>query len=135
MTGSSAKARVLVIDDEVLVVEMLARLLRRRYDVTTATSGREGLRLACQGPWDAILCDVMLPDLGGLAVLEQLQQERPQVLPQLGFMSGGAFGDDGRELIGRLGPDGWLAKPFGRAQLEAFIGRLVEQSNRTAAPG
>lgn len=124
----SDKPRLLVIDDEPLVIAMLTRLLRRSYDVTTTTSGVEGLRLARDTPWDAILCDVMLPELSGPQILEQLQSEGRPVAVKVGFMTGGAFGVEATSFLDRLGRDSWLAKPFGLADLEAFVARLVGRS-------
>lgn len=126
--ATSRKPRVLVIDDEPLVISMLTRLLRRRYDITTTTSGVEGLRLACSEPWDAILCDVMLPELSGPQLLQRLEAEGRPVAAKVGFMTGGAFGSEASSFLERLGRDGWLAKPFGLAQLEAFVERLVDRS-------
>lgn len=122
------KPRVLIIDDEPLVITMLTRLLRSRYDITTTTSGVEGLRLAASEPWDAILCDVMLPELSGPQLLQRLQAEGSPVVAKVGFMTGGAFGSEASSFLERLGKDGWLAKPFGAADLEAFVARLVGRS-------
>jgi len=126
---STPKPRLLIIDDEPLVISMLTRLLRRRYEVTTTTSGVEGLRLACDEPWDAILCDVMLPELSGPQLLQRLEAEGRPVAAKVGFMTGGAFGSDASSFLERIGQDGWLAKPFGLAQLEAFVERLVSRSS------
>lgn len=126
--ATSRKPRLLIIDDEPLVISMLTRLLRRRYDITTTTSGVEGLRLACDEPWDAILCDVMLPELSGPQLLQRLEAEGRPVAAKVGFMTGGAFGSEASSFLERLGRDGWLAKPFGLAQLEAFVDRLVDRS-------
>lgn len=122
------KPRLLVIDDEPLVITMLTRILRRHYEITTTTSGVEGLRLACDEPWDAILCDVMLPELSGPQLLERLEAEGRPVAAKLGFMTGGAFGSEATSLLERLGKGGWLAKPFGLAEVEAFVAKLVGRS-------
>jgi CheY-like chemotaxis protein len=122
------KPRLLVIDDEPLVISMLTRLLRRQYEITTTTSGVEGLRLACSEPWDAILCDVMLPELSGPQLLQRLESEGRPIAAKVGFMTGGAFGAEATSFLDRLGKDGWLAKPFGLAEVEAFVARLVGRS-------
>ena len=121
----SHKPRLLIIDDEPLVIAMLTRLLRRNYEITTTTSGVEGLRLASEAPWDAILCDVMLPELSGPQLLRRLQSEGKPVATKVGFMTGGAVGAEAISFLDGLGKDGWLPKPFGAAQLEAFVAGLV----------
>ena len=123
----SRKPRLLIIDDEPLVITMLTRILRRSYDITTTTSGVEGLRLASDEPWDAILCDVMLPEMSGPQLLERLEHEGRPAAAKVSFMTGGAFGSEATSLLERLGKGGWLAKPFGLAEVEAFVAKLVER--------
>jgi two-component system NtrC family sensor kinase len=125
-----AKPRLLIIDDEPLVIGMLTRLLRRRYQITTTTSSVEGLRLASDESWDAILCDVMLPELSGPQLLRRLESEgKEEAAAKMGFMTGGAFGSEASQLLASLGRGGWLAKPFGVQELEAFVERLVSRSS------
>lgn len=126
-TASTHKPRLLIIDDEPLVVGMISRLLRRSYDITVTTSGHEGLRLASDEPWDAILCDVMLPELSGPQILRRLEAEGKEVASRLGFMTGGAFGTETTAFLEGLAEDEWLPKPFGAAQLGAFVERLVSR--------
>ncbi len=118
------KARLLIVDDEPLVCGMLRRLMRSRYEVFTATSGLEGLRLATAEPWDAILCDIMMPDLSGLAFLRQLRVTHAGLADRIGFMTGGAFVPEVRQFLEALGPHRWIAKPFMRADLEKFVERI-----------
>lgn len=125
MSSEPTKPRLLIIDDEPLVIGMLTRLLRRRYAVTTTTSAFDGLRLASDEPWDAILCDVMLPGLSGPQLMRRLELDGKEVAGRMGFMTGGAFGDEANELVGRFGRGGWLAKPFSLAELDAFVERLI----------
>lgn len=119
--GSTAKPRVLVVDDEPLVGTMLRRLLSRSYDVTATTSGAEGLRLATEQQWDAILCDVMMPGLGGPDILRRLRRQKHPSAACIGFMTGGAFDTTTRAFLDQLGRRGWLPKPFGRQEVETFI--------------
>lgn len=132
MNAEPTKPRLLIIDDEPLVIGMLTRLLRRRYEVTTTTSALDGLRLASDHPWDAILCDVMLPELSGPQLRRQLESKGKEVVARMGFMTGGAFGTEASDFLDGLGRGGWLAKPFSVAELEAFVARLVERPSREA---
>jgi DNA-binding response OmpR family regulator len=130
MNAAPPKPRLLIIDDEPLVIGMLTRLLRRRYEITTTTSGVEGLRLASDERWDAILCDVMLPELSGAQLLQRLESEGKKVAAKVGFMTGGAFGVEATTMLERIGRENWLAKPFGAAEVEGFIERLVDRPLR-----
>src|SRR3972149_8718568 len=66
---------VLVIDDEEIMREVLETLLSREgYDVRLASGGPEGLELARSMPFDAAIVDVMMPDMDGLTVLDELKK-------------------------------------------------------------
>ena len=77
-------AAVLVIDDEEIMREILGTLLERQgYSVRLATNGQEGLDLARSLPFDAVIVDVMMPGIDGLAVLDELKkldEELPVVM-------------------------------------------------------
>jgi len=119
--AATPKPRILVVDDEPLVCTMVSRLIRRRYDVTTTTSSNDGLRLARTQRWDAILCDIMMPELSGVEFLDRLRADGATAAHRIGFMTGGAFDPEVQTFLEGLGERGWLPKPFGRAEAEAFI--------------
>ena len=71
----SRHGTVLVIDDEEIMREILETLLTREgYDVRVASSGAEGLELARALPFDAALVDIMMPDMDGIATLDELKR-------------------------------------------------------------
>ena len=73
--------RILIIDDEPVLQDVLATLLRREgFQVVQATTGAEGLRLAEEGETDLALLDLMLPDRPGLEVLKELKRRDPEVV-------------------------------------------------------
>src|SRR5437899_9957130 len=72
--------RVLVVDDEPSLAELLASVLRYEgWEIRTAGDGLAALRAAREFRPDAVVLDVMLPDLGGLEVLGRLRAEQPHV--------------------------------------------------------
>src|SRR5260370_27990807 len=72
--------RVLVVDDEPSLAELLASVLRYEgWNVRTAGSGADAVRTAREFRPDAVVLDVMLPDLGGIEVMRRLLAEIPQV--------------------------------------------------------
>src|SRR6516162_7343460 len=72
--------RVLVVDDEPSLAELLASVLRYEgWNVVTAGSGAEAVRTAREFRPDAVVLDIMLPDFNGLEVMRRLRTELPQV--------------------------------------------------------
>jgi CheY-like chemotaxis protein len=66
---------VLIIDDEEIMREILEALLSREgYSVRAASGGSEGVELAKSVPFDAVIVDVMMPGIDGMAVLEELKK-------------------------------------------------------------
>jgi len=115
--SGAAALRVLLIDDEPLVRRAVASLLRgTATDLTVAKSATHGLELLASQPFDAILCDVTMPDLSGIDVRAALLRDRPQLVPRMVFISGGAVHASARRLLDE--PDiRLLKKPFDRIQL------------------
>jgi two-component system response regulator PilR (NtrC family) len=75
MSRSHAAASILVIDDEEIMREILEELLTREgYAVRTASTASEGIELARAMPFDAVILDVMLPDMNGLSALEEIRR-------------------------------------------------------------
>ncbi len=88
------RARVLVIDHEIHIGTLLQRMLHREYTVTVVTSGREALDRITRGEeFDLVLCDVMMPQMTGMAFYEQLAAVAPELVERVLFMTGGAFAD------------------------------------------
>ncbi|HPM43446.1 MAG TPA: response regulator [Candidatus Omnitrophota bacterium] len=74
------KKKVLIIDDEPDFLKMMKlRLETLKYDVVTASSGREGLEKAASEDPDAILLDIMMPDIDGLTVLKSIRKSSPDL--------------------------------------------------------
>jgi CheY-like chemotaxis protein len=100
---SSKRLHLLVIDDEPLVGRAVARQLRE-HDVVVEVRAQSALeRLRGGERFDAILCDLMMPELSGIQLYERLCQERPEVTDRILFMSGGAFGEEAEAFVHRLG--------------------------------
>ncbi|MFT3697765.1 MAG: response regulator [Kofleriaceae bacterium] len=111
---------VLIIDDEVAVARAIARGLRPNR-VTTVETGREGLALLAQGQhFDLILCDLMMPELSGMDVHDEIARTYPQVLVHLAFMSGGAFTERAKEFCARITLP-FLDKPIDMKRLRAIL--------------
>ncbi len=118
------RLRVLVIDDEPLVGRSLKRMLGQEHDVSIATSGEGALAVLRRESFDLVLCDLMIPDLPGYAIHEQLRASDPALARRLVFVTGGAFTDRARQFLEEM--DGRvLHKPFDRAALQRVIERAA----------
>ena len=103
------KGRLLVVDDEPLILTLASAILSRHgHEVTTATDGLTALKLCSSKSFDLVLTDVVMPYMDGPELVRQLK-ESYQGVPTL-FMSGFVNRDD-------LPADSILGKPFNQEQL------------------
>jgi two-component system OmpR family response regulator len=123
--------RILVVEDEALMLKSLAQALREEgYSVDTAPDGREGLYKAQSYDYDAIVLDVMLPHLDGWGVLEKLRATK--ATPVLMLTARDANSDRVRGLDG--GADDYLTKPFDLTELMARLRALIRRAAGQARP-
>jgi len=119
--GGLPRLRVMLIDDEPLVAETIARLLRQDHDVTVATRGEDAISLITTGArFDAIVSDVMMPTMTGIELSEELQRLAPEQAQRLIFLSGGAFTEHARARLEQIGVP-QLAKPVTAAALRDCV--------------
>ncbi len=120
------RGRVLVVDDEPAVGRVLQRILRG-HQVDVACSGRQALELLDQGlEPDAVLCDVMMPDLTGRDVYEAVRREYTGLEHRFVFVSGGAFTTGARDFLASI-PNLLLEKPFDEARVRSVVEDIVRQ--------
>ncbi|KAF3884710.1 MULTISPECIES: response regulator [Nostocales] len=122
----SAK-QILIIDDEKNLCTVIAASLEKigGWQVLTALSGVEGLRKAETQQPDAILLDVMMPDIDGLALFEKLQSLRAtQTIPIILLTAKAQKVDI--ERFTKLGVAGVIAKPFDPLKLSSEIGNILK---------
>ena len=118
--------RVLVVDDEQMLTDLLSMALRMEgWDVRTAGSGFHALQAARDFEPDAMVLDIMMPDLDGMAVLQRLRQSGNDV-PVLFLTAKDAVGDRVAGLT--AGGDDYVTKPF---SLEEVVARLRALMRRT----
>ncbi|PTL84862.1 PAS domain S-box protein [Vitiosangium sp. GDMCC 1.1324] len=121
---SARRGRVLIVDDEPAVGKALRRILRE-HDVELATSGRQALeKLSADTRFHAVLCDVMMPDLGGKDLYEAVQQGGSGLEQRFVFVSGGAFTQGARDFLARV-PNPTLEKPFDETAVRRVVRDLV----------
>lgn len=134
MQGMGNRARVLVIDDEEMIGSVIRRMLAADCDVTPVTSAIEGLRLLREsGPFDLILCDLMMPEMNGMELYEELARNDPEMVQRIVFLTGGAFTLQSREFLDRVA-NPRLEKPFDAMKLRNLVTHMAP-SRGGAAPG
>jgi PAS domain S-box-containing protein len=120
--------RVMLVDDEPLVAQTMERLLRRDYDVTVALCGQDAIDHITKGArFDAIVSDVMMPNMTGIELIDELQRVAPDQAQRLIFLSGGAFTAQTRERLDALGVP-QLEKPVTAKELRACVMRVAREA-------
>lgn len=120
---TAKKRRALVIDDDTRVGRAVARMMFG-FDATAVESGQEALDLLAQGKeFDVIVCDIMMPGKSGVDVYEELERTRPELLPRIFFMTGGALAPEIAAFLQRPGVR-HLMKPFEWSAFEAMLSTL-----------
>jgi two-component system, OmpR family, response regulator len=124
-----AAVRVLVVDDEPSLAELLSSVLRfEGWEVQTAADGQGAIRAARDFRPDAVVLDVMLPDLDGLDVLRRLRQERPRVCVL--FLTARDAVEDRVAGI-TAGGDDYVTKPFSIEEVLARLRGLLRRADLT----
>jgi CheY-like chemotaxis protein len=123
----AVRRRVLVIDDESLLARALGRVLARDHDVETLTSAAEAARRIAAGErWDAVLCDLLMPEMTGMELAELVARDAPDLLRRFVFMTGGACTDRTRLFLERGGFPS-LEKPIEAQALRAAVEEVARR--------
>lgn len=121
-----AEARLLVVDDEPNIIELLSMSLKYAgFDVQTATNGRDALKLAHEFRPDVCLFDVMLPGLDGFEVTKRMRQEGVQA-PVIFLTARDGTEDKLKGLT--IGGDDYVTKPFSLEEVVARIRVVLRRS-------
>ncbi len=123
----TAHPRVLVIDDDELVLRGLQRMLSSPYNVDSAASGNEALEKIRNTHYDVIVCDIMMPGLSGVGVYERLKSIQPDAQKRIIFISAGTFTEQSQDFANATSQP-VLAKPISRQALVDALEELLEKS-------
>jgi two-component system response regulator MprA len=117
--------RVLVVDDDPAVRSAISRALRIDYDVDEAVDGADALARHASAPADAIVLDLLMPEIGGLDVCRSLRR-RGDAVPVLVVTARDAVSDRVEGLD--AGADDYLVKPFAVEELRARVRALLRRT-------
>lgn len=119
--ASLPAARILVVDDEPMVVKAIRRMLPAPHQVESTAGGAEALaRVRGGAEYDLILCDLMMPEMTGMELYRELQQTHPAAAEAMVFITGGAFTSGARAFFAE-NPGRIIEKPFTSAQVLASV--------------
>ena len=121
-------ARILVIDDDIQIREMLRQTLEREeYEVVDAHDGKEGLRLYREAPTDLIITDIIMPEKEGVETIIELKRDFPDV-KIIAISGGGQIGAEAcLHLAEKLGAQRTFTKPVPHQDMIKAVKELLEQ--------
>ena len=133
-----AGARILLVDDEPLVLKSTQRSLSPHHDVTGVRGGEQALDiLRSNTDFDLVLCDMMMPGVDGVDVYEYLRDNAPQLADRMVFCTGGVFTQRFEQLLESTN-NLIIHKPIDVDELRALVAEFIEQHGRrsrdTASP-
>jgi DNA-binding response OmpR family regulator len=122
---STSPSRILVVDDEPMVREVLARYLEKEgYAVQTAEDGEEALAAFEASAPNLVLLDLMLPRIDGLEVFRRMRERSPTAVIMLT-----AKGEETDRIVGlELGADDYVTKPFSPREVVARVRAVLRRS-------
>ena len=143
-TAEPKAGRVLVVDDEPLILESVRLVLSNEFAVSVTTLPEQALAWMTSGGWfDVVLCDVMMPSMNGIELRDRIHAASPDQAARIVFVTGGALLPHVRAMLERV-PNAWLEKPIDVEGLREFVRRRAGMSSgtheanvawRSSAPG
>lgn len=124
LRGLALRARILVVDDEPLVLRVIGRTLGLSHDVVTTSSPREALTLLGEQRFDVIVSDMIMPELWGGALYDEIALHHPDMCDRMVFLTGGSPHEEVARFLARV-TSPRLDKPFGADGLEAIIQQVL----------
>jgi CheY-like chemotaxis protein len=127
-------ARVLVIDDDELIVKLMVHALSRRgHEVAFALDGDAGVREFDGAHFDAIVCDIVMPEKEGVEIIQHMRRARPDlgIVAVSGGM-GGRAGIDVLDFVEKLGADITIRKPFQMSALCDAVDQAIAARSHPA---
>ena len=121
--SATHRGRILIVDDEEMIIRILTRILAKEHDVVTTVDAREALAMCARGEkFDLILCDLMMPIMTGIELHSEISLLSPEQAQAMIFVTGGAFTEKTRSFLSDI-PKEHIEKPFDAANLRAIVQR------------
>jgi CheY-like chemotaxis protein len=119
-------AKILVIDDEVLLAKSLSLILMKAgHTVVTADNGKRGLEVFDQEAPDLVITDIIMPVMEGIEAIQALRAKSPNI-PIIAVSGGGRTKNlDFLRVAEKLGANAAIPKPFSKEQLLAAVAKCL----------
>lgn len=120
-------ARILIIDDEAMMRDLLVNILEREgYETVTASGGKDGIKIYRENPADLIITDLLMPEKDGIETIMELRRDSKDV--KIIAMSGGGKIEPETylQIAKTIGAIETIAKPFDRKELLKTVQKLLE---------
>ena len=122
------KTKILVIDDEAGIGDILQKILvREGHDVLTATNGKDGIKHVKKGSVDMVILDIKMPEMDGIEVLEKIHEIDKNIVVVM-LTAYGTLGT-AREAM-RLGAYDYITKPFDNEFVTAMVKEGLESAGK-----
>jgi CheY-like chemotaxis protein len=124
---TTRRATVLVVDDELPLAMVLRRVLHD-HDVAVVTSAADAVAILASGrTFDVILSDLMMPEMTGMALYDELSKQLPSAAERMVFMTGTAFTPEARVFFERVSNER-LEKPFALGAVREVVEKVAARS-------
>ena len=127
---TTASPRILIVDDEIEITEILADLLSEDYDCTRAGSAEDALARLHEGEFQLVISDITMPGMSGLDMIPHIKERSPDTVVVM--ISGMQTVESAIGAL-RLGAFDYLMKPFDLRQVEAVVKRALEHHDLVVA--
>jgi signal transduction histidine kinase len=131
LPASPRRARVLVIDDEPALCQIVNRILSPEHEVVIAQNARSALQLLVDdSEIDVVLCDLMMPEMSGMDFHAKLMETAPELAEQIVFLTGGAFSSRAAQFLDRV-KNTRLDKPFDPTVLRQAVAKAIAKREQS----
>jgi two-component system, OmpR family, response regulator MprA len=118
--------KILIVDDEPHMIELVKAILSGEgYDVTTASDGKEGLKILEKLKPDLVILDMMMPGMSGREVCEKIRANPKTKGLKVAFLTVARFSEVGKQELDKMNVSDYITKPFDNADLVKRVKKII----------